>query len=167
MDNPYEAPSTRPLARESRRDLWRRQLICPHCSQPGVSAGVAYLAHPFLKVRCQICQGRSTVRLTGAARKRFVALAWSATIIGVATIAVMGLTDPAVFYNLVSKSMPWFWEIVSSTFGIKNQMNIVLAAMFLISVTPLVALLLVSARFSLRDIAYYSTLIHAGKSPSK
>ena len=167
MDNPYEAPSTRPLEKESRRDLWRRQLICPHCSQPGVSTGAAYLAHPFLKVRCQICQGRSTVRLTGAARKRFVALAWAATITIVATIAFMGLTDPTVFYNLVSRSMPWFWDFVSSTFGIKNQMNIVIAAMFLISVTPLLALLLVAARFSLRDVAYYSTLIRAGKSPSK
>ena len=70
MDNPYEAPSTRPLRSESRRDLWHCQLTCPHCGQPGVSAGVAYLAHPFLKVRCRSCRGRSRVKLFGVSKDR-------------------------------------------------------------------------------------------------
>lgn len=167
MDNPYEARMTQPQAKDSLRDLWRRQLNCPHCGQPGVSAGVAFLAHPFLRVRCRPCQGHSIVRLTGAARKRAVALAWAATITIAAAIAFTGLTDTFFVYDLIGKWTPEFWNFVFSKYGLENQMKIVIAAIILISVTPLLAILLVSAQFSLRDVAYYSTLICAGQQHSE
>lgn len=160
MDNPYEAPSTRPLGKESRRDLWRRQLVCPHCGKPGISAGVAYLAHPVLKVRCHSCRERSMVRLTGAARKRFVALVWMATIMIAATITLMGLVDPIAIYDFIDHVTPWMRE----TLSFENQMRIVLIGMVAIAVIPLLALLSVAARFSLRDVAYYSTLRPVKKS---
>jgi hypothetical protein len=159
MDNPYEAPATRPLSNESRRDLWRRQLTCPHCGQPGISAGVAYLAHPFLKVRCRSCRGRSWVKLTGTARKRFVALAWTATILIAAAIGVMAFVDPVSVHDLIDNATPWVWE----SFNFENQILIVHIAILSIAVIPLLALLFLAAQFSLRDVAYYSALIAADK----
>lgn len=100
------------------------------------------------------------VRLTGAARKRFVALAWVATIMIVATIAFMGLVDPIAIYDLIDHATPWMWE----TLSFENQMRIVLIGMVAIAVIPLLALLSVAARFSLRDVAYYSTLRPVKKS---
>ncbi len=159
MDNPYEAPATRPLSNESRRDLWQRQLTCPHCGEPGISAGAAYLAHPFLKVRCSSCGGRSWVKLTGAARKRFVALSWTATTLIASAIGVMAFVDPFSIYRLIDNATPWVWE----SFNVANQLLVVHIGILSIAVIPLLAVLYVSATLSLRDIAYFSTLIAANK----
>ena len=99
------------------------------------------------------------VRLTGAARKRFVMLTWAATIMIVAAIAFMGFVDPVSVHALVDRATPGMWN----SYNLQNQILIVVIGMLLISVVPLLALLFVAAQFSLRDVAYYSVLIRADK----
>jgi hypothetical protein len=97
--------------------------------------------------------------LTGTARKRFVALAWTATILIAAAIGVMAFVDPFAIYRLIDNATPWVWE----SFNVANQMLVVHTGILSIAVIPLLAVLYVSATLSLRDIAYYSTLIAADK----
>ena len=161
MNNPYETPSSKPPGKESRRELWRRRLICPYCYQPGVSAGIAYLAHPFFKVRCSNCQGRSRVRLTGAARKRLWALWIAAVTVGFAAIAFLVLTDPMSLDEFMDEWLPGLWNAVFTEFGFEWQIRIVLLAMLLIPIVPLLILLVIATRICLRDVVYCSELIPA------
>ena len=161
MDNPYETPATTPDRRESRRALWQRQLICPHCQHAGISAGIAYLAHPLFKVRCKNCQGRSRVRLVGAARKRLSRLYIGVTIAFIWAQAVLMLTG--FMYNLVDERLLDLLGTAFTSLSLEWQAGIVLSLIGLISVTPLLALLHVATSVCLRDVAYHSTLIPADK----
>lgn len=165
MDNPYETPATQPDRKESRRTLWRRPLNCPHCQQPGISAGTAYLAHPFFKVRCNNCQRRSRVRLVGAARKRLSRLYVGVTIAFIWALAVLMRTG--FMYNLVDETLLHLLGTAFTSLSLEWQAGIVLSLIGLISVTPLLALLHVATSVCLRDVAYHSTLIPADKKVSQ
>lgn len=79
-----------------------------------------------------------------------------------AAIAFMGIVDPISVHDLIDNATPGVWE--SYSFG--NQMLVVVTGMLLIAVIPLLALLFVAAQFSLRDVAYDSTLVAADKPPT-
>lgn len=163
IDNPYETPATHPHGKESRRDLWRRQLICPRCQQAGISAGIAYLAHPFFKVRCNNCLGRSRVRLMQAARKRLFRFYFAATIAGIWALAFLILVDEFTIYTFMDERLPGILGTVFKSWGLDWQMGIVLSLMALISVIPLLVLFPVITRVCLRDVAYHATLIPLDK----
>lgn len=99
------------------------------------------------------------MKLTGAARKRFVALSWTATTLIASAIGVMAFVDPFSIYRLIDNATPWVWE----SFNVANQLLVVHIGILSIAVIPLLAVLYVSATLSLRDIAYFSTLIAADK----
>lgn len=166
LDNPYASPNMKPQRKESRRELWQRRLTCPHCGQSGISAGVAYLAYPTFRVRCQTCQRRSRVRLTGAARKRFWIQSISAVTLGIAAIAFLQQTDPGSVDDFLNNWLPEIRDSVQTSFGHEWQRRLAIAVWGMTPVTPFLILLLWSIRISLRDVAYSSELIPSDKTAS-
>lgn len=161
MENPYETPVTPPRGRESIRVLWQRKLTCPHCQRSHILAGIAYLAHPFFKVRGGACGGWARVK-NDEVRNRDRRLNLVALVVLIPLIAVLLMSDPRLFDSVVAKWFPVVWSHIRTTVGREWQIRIMVASFGLTLLTPAVILLfftLKSVLLNLRDIAYNSTLI--------
>ena len=169
-DNPYRTPQTTDndslaAAHTTVKAMSKRQLTCPSCGEPTISARKAAVFYPTLKVRCTACHDRIRITLPKAERRQFN-LIWLAAVFTAVLALVLLLLWPEPFddlEDLASRFLPGLWTSIGRSLGRYSQPIIVGCILLSLFLVPILLMTRLALQSTLRLILTAATLTGTAK----